>query len=102
MTRLTAFVIILALRILYHPLPAQTAITPFTSPPPLSASTLSAGPAQLISFRGGISHNKVILRWVVSKNEKTRNQKVLYRTRLTRKDSKKMYSPVIEIDPSFT
>jgi hypothetical protein len=69
MTKYTAFVIIVALRIMYHPLPAQVTIAPFASPPPLSLQTNSLVPANLISIEGSISNHKVILNWVVSENE---------------------------------
>lgn len=69
MTKFTAFVIIVALRIAYHPSPAQTDIAPFASPSPLPTTTLSVGPAKVISFDGSISNQKVILNWVVSENE---------------------------------
>jgi hypothetical protein len=69
MTKFTAFVIIVALRIMYHPLPAQVSIAPFASPSPLSLQTISLVPAQLISFDGSISNHKVILKWVIDENE---------------------------------
>jgi hypothetical protein len=69
MTKYTAFVIILALRIAYHPSAAQRDIAPFASPSPLPVSTISVTPAKLISIDGSISNNKVILNWVVDENE---------------------------------
>lgn len=68
MTKFTAFVIIVALRIIYHPSDAQTDIAPFASPSPLP-STLSVNPAKVISIDGSISNQKVILNWEVSENE---------------------------------
>jgi len=69
MTKYTAFIFILALRIMYHPLSAKSDIAPFASPSPLPAITSSATPAKLISIDGSISSNKVILNWVVGENE---------------------------------
>jgi hypothetical protein len=69
MSKFTAFVIIVALRVIYHPFHAQADIAPFTSPPALPASTISIAPAKLISINGSISNHKVILNWVVNENE---------------------------------
>ncbi len=69
MIKSAAFVIIVALRIVYHPSPAQSAIAPFASPSPLPTSTISTAPARLISINGSISNSKVILNWVVGGNE---------------------------------
>ena len=69
MTKFTAFVILVALRIVYHPADATNNIAPFTSFSPRPASTLSVAPAKLISITGSISNNKVILNWVVGANE---------------------------------
>ena len=66
MTKYIAFVAIVALRIVYNPSSAQTVITPFASP---SALTTSTNPAKLIRIDGSVSNNKVILNWVVEKNE---------------------------------
>jgi hypothetical protein len=69
MTKFTAFVILVALRIAYHPAYATNSIAPFTSLSPLPASTMSVAPAKLISITGTVSNNKVILNWVVGANE---------------------------------
>jgi hypothetical protein len=69
MTKFTAFVIIVALRIVYHPSSAQPVTAPFASPSSLPASTISIAPAKLISITGTISNHKVILNWVVGENE---------------------------------
>lgn len=69
MTKYAAFLTILALRILYHPLSAPSEIAPFASPAPLPTSTISVAPAKLISVDGSINKNKVILNWVVGDNE---------------------------------
>ncbi len=69
MTKFTAFVIIVALRIVFHPSGVQSTIPPFASPTQLPASGISIAPAKLISISGSISDHKVILNWVVSENE---------------------------------
>jgi hypothetical protein len=69
MTKFTAFVILVAMRIVYHPADASNSIAPFTSFSPLPVSTLSVAPAKLISISGSINNNKVILNWVVGANE---------------------------------
>jgi hypothetical protein len=69
MTKFTAFVMIIALRIGYHPSNAQNDIAPFTSPSPHLSSIVSFVPAKIISINGKISNNKVILNWVVGANE---------------------------------
>lgn len=69
MTKFTAFIIIVALRIAFHPSDARSGITPFASPTQLPASTISIAPAKLISISGSISNHKVILNWVVGENE---------------------------------
>jgi len=76
MTKLTAFVIIISLRIIYHPSSVQPdGLVPFASPvahhsislaSPLSTSTL---PARLLRIEGSIIDHKVILNWVVGENE---------------------------------
>ena len=69
MTKFTAFVFIVALRIVYHPSDAQNDFAPFASPSPLPTATISIAPAKLISINGSISNHKVILNWVVGANE---------------------------------
>ncbi len=69
MTKFTAFVIIVALRIMYHPTHAQSDIAPFASPTSFSTTTISVTPAKLISLDGSISNHKVVLNWVVGENE---------------------------------
>ncbi len=69
MIKYAAFIFILALRILYHPLNAKSDIPPFASPSPLPNTTNVASPAKVISIDGSISSNKVILNWVVGENE---------------------------------
>lgn len=69
MTKFSAFVIIIALRIVYHPSQAQADIAPFASPSSLPASTISFSNARLISLEGSIHNKKVVLTWMVGENE---------------------------------
>ena len=69
MIKYTAFVIIVALRIMYQPSPAQNYIPPFASPSPTSTSSSSVSPAKLISIDVSLNNNKFILNWKVSENE---------------------------------
>ena len=69
MTKFTAFVIIVALRIIYHPAHAKTETVPFASPAPRPVPSTIIAPAKLISINGNISNNKVFLNWVVGENE---------------------------------
>ena len=69
MTKLSAFIIIVALRIFYQPSHGQTDVAPFTSPSPLPSPIASVVPAKLISFNGSISNNRVFLQWQVGENE---------------------------------
>lgn len=69
MTKFTAFVIIVALRIAYHPSHAQAELAPFASPSPTTSSAASISPAKLIRINGTVSDNKVFLKWVVTENE---------------------------------
>jgi hypothetical protein len=69
MTKFTAFIILVALRIAYQPSNEQSDRVPFASPSPLSSSTIFIAPAKLINITGSISNHKVILNWVVGENE---------------------------------
>ena len=69
MIKTAAFILLLALRIGYHPGEGKANIVPFASPLPVPSSTLSAPQAKLISFHGFITHKKVVLNWVVEQNE---------------------------------
>ena|SRR5258705_12642930 len=69
MTKFTAFIILVSLRIIYHPSDIRSDRTPFASPSPLSSFTISIAPAKLINITGSISNHKVILNWVVAENE---------------------------------
>jgi hypothetical protein len=67
MTKFTVFVIIVALRIAYHPVSTDTA--PFASPSNHSASTTSDTPAKFMSINGSLINNKIILKWIIGENE---------------------------------
>lgn len=72
MIKTAAFIVIIALRLMYQPSQAQqsNSIAPFTSPSSLRHTTgIINIPAKLISFNGSIKNNKVILEWVVGENE---------------------------------
>jgi hypothetical protein len=70
MIKYTAFILIVALRIMYNPASnAQSVIAPFASSTPLSTTTISVVPAKLISVAGSISNHTVVLNWVVGENE---------------------------------
>lgn len=124
MTKYTAFIIIIALRLSYHPSPQS--IPPFTVP----------HPAKLIDFKGSLQQNKIMLEWSVDENEsanqfaveksndgkdfhltglafgsdipgiagyafieKAGKYKVSYRIKLINKDNSIGYSSVITIQP---
>ena len=67
MYKTAALLIIIALRLIYQPSAAQTGFAPFSSPS--STPAWISSPARLVSFNGTILKNKVVLEWVVSKNE---------------------------------
>lgn len=64
MTKNLLFVIIIGLRLAYHPIPS-TDVTPFASP----ATIPPANPAKLLSVNASLEQNKVILDWTVGENE---------------------------------
>lgn len=68
MIKYAAFILILAVRILHHPLSASEDTAPFASPSPLPTVTTGAEDAHVISIEGNISNNKVIVNWVVGDN----------------------------------
>ena len=69
MTKFTAFTILVALRIIFHPSDGRSDRTPFASILPPSSSAISIAPAKLIQITGSIHNHKVILNWVVAENE---------------------------------
>lgn len=66
MTKFTAFILIVALRIAFHPSNAQSDLSPFTN---TSFHPASIIPAKLISISGAVKNQKVILTWTVDENE---------------------------------
>jgi hypothetical protein len=62
MIKFTAFVVLVAIRIMYQPSQAQNAA--FADP-----SVISQPPAKLIGFEGTRDNNKVSLQWKVEENE---------------------------------
>lgn len=66
MTKYLLFVIIMGLRLAYHPVNANTGIPPFTSPTTIEPS---ANPAKLLSVKASVEENKVVLDWTVGENE---------------------------------
>ena len=69
MTKFTAFTILVALRIIFHPSDTRSDRTPFASTLPPSSSTISIATAKLIHISGNIYNHKVVLNWVVAENE---------------------------------
>ena len=63
MSKFSVLVIIVMLRILYHPTPAASSPVAFGDPSPGQL------PARVISISGNIDNNKVYLNWKVSENE---------------------------------
>lgn len=68
MTKTAAFVIIIALRLIYQPSQAQHDIVPFTSQPPLSPAT-SPAPARFINISAIKINSNIILKWIIGENE---------------------------------
>ena len=69
MTKFTAFIILVTLRIAFQPSDGRSDRTPFASPLPPSSSTIFIAPAKLINITGSIHNHKVTLNWVVAENE---------------------------------
>jgi len=122
MTRFTAFVIIVTLRIFYHPSGAHKETAPFTGRVPnvsflqaswYPASASSVPRAKIISVYGAISHQRVILNSKAGENEsaaqaetdhyrfyeKAARKRTLYRIRLMKTNRQAEYSSVFEITP---
>jgi len=70
MNKISALFTVFALIIASHPASSTVNNTPFTSQPPLSSATINTTPVKVISFKGDIDKQKVLLNWVVSENEK--------------------------------
>lgn len=71
MKRITAFITILFLGIASHQANSTVYKTPFTSQPPHSVANITTIPTKIISFKGNLDKQKVLLNWVVSENETT-------------------------------
>ena len=69
MTKYTALILIIALRIIFHPSNAQTEIIPFGSLPSFPQATTTFSTPKFISIEGKISNEKVKLTWNISENE---------------------------------
>ncbi len=126
MTKYYAFVIIMALRLIYQPGTSSSNYNAFAIPP-----------AKMTSFKGTVQQQKVYLQWEVEDNqtadrftieksedgknfrvaalafgsdqpgifqyqfyEKAGNQKSFYRIHLVNKDQQTEYSEVIALDPA--
>src|SRR6266496_5133862 len=53
----------------YTPLHSLNPAVPFTKPSVISSAALPQSPAQLVSFKGSVTNNKIILQWIVKENE---------------------------------
>jgi hypothetical protein len=71
MIKNTTLFTIFALIIACHPASSSVYNTPFTSQPPHPSATINTTPTKVISFKGDIEKQKVLLNWVVSENEKS-------------------------------
>ncbi|MBK8312356.1 MAG: hypothetical protein IPL04_17065 [Chitinophagaceae bacterium] len=69
MTKYTALILIIAMRIFFHPSNAQTEISPFGSLPSFPQATTTFSTPKFISIEGKISNEKVKLTWNISENE---------------------------------
>jgi hypothetical protein len=65
MTKHLLFVIILGLRLAYHPTDSSSTPPPFSSP----STPVLPVPAKLISLKASVEENKVVLDWTVGENE---------------------------------
>ena len=69
MIKTAAFVIIIALRLIYQPTAAKQRNAPFASPKPLSSTVSTNIPAILIGISGIRINNKIILKWIIGENQ---------------------------------
>jgi len=67
MTKTIAFILIIALRLAYQPSAAQPGLESFSDQPVPETGMLA--PINLLSFKGIINNDKVVLEWIVSDNE---------------------------------
>ena len=59
MTKYIILITLVAFRIVYHPSPAQTIITPFENTSPVKAASIPAGQNKLVQGAGIISTDKI-------------------------------------------
>jgi len=69
MTKYSALILIIAMRIVFHPSNAQIEIPPFGSLPSFPQATTTLSTAKFISLEGKIIDEKVKLTWNISENE---------------------------------
>jgi hypothetical protein len=69
MTKFSAFVILVVLRIIYQPGNAPDQPMAFANTFSLSPSTNSVAPAKFRSINGSLINNKIILNWIIDENE---------------------------------
>ena len=62
-----AFILIVGLRIMYNPSESKKDLSPFASPSPLPASTISVVPANPVGPHAG-SNERLILKWIIGDN----------------------------------
>jgi hypothetical protein len=67
MIKYTAFLLIVAIRIFYHPASDKSAIEPFSKPAP--ATQVSTTPAKPGKQENTVDHDKVVSRWILIPNE---------------------------------
>ncbi len=67
MTKQIAFILIIALRLFYHPSQDKNSLSPFTSPSTFHGATISLSPAGEILIHTG-SSERLILKWIIGDN----------------------------------
>jgi hypothetical protein len=69
MTKFIALIALFTLQIAFHQAAATDTLTPFTSQPPLSSALTKINHAKIVSFKGTLEKQKLILNWVVADNK---------------------------------
>ncbi|MGQ0737708.1 MAG: hypothetical protein ACT4OJ_01490 [Bacteroidota bacterium] len=69
MIKTAAFVIIIALRLIYQPTGAQQLTAPFASPQPPSTANCSKLPATIIGISSIRINNTILLKWIVGQHQ---------------------------------
>lgn len=69
MIKLLAFVTLFVFGIASHPANSTVYAAPFTSQPPYLTFTSNGLPNNIVSFKGNLDKQKVLLNWVVAENE---------------------------------